>query len=84
MAISLPILLIIIGIVLALLVSWALGVIVFQDITQHKLMEPGHGQIVQQTETETSFVAEEISDEIPDVFVSDVKSPANPDDEKAA
>ncbi len=58
------------------------GVIVFQDITQRKLMEPVHGQIVQQTETETSFVAD--ADGIPDIFTSDVKSPANPDDEKAA
>jgi len=56
------------------------GVVVFQDITQRKLMEPVQGQLVQQTETETSFVA----DEIPDVFASDLKSPANPDDEKAA
>ena len=56
------------------------GVVVFQDITQRKLMEPGHGQIVQQTETETSFVTEDM----PDVFVSDLKSPANPEGEKAA
>jgi PAS domain S-box-containing protein len=56
------------------------AVVVFQDITQRKLMEPVHGQIVQQTETETSFV----TDEIPDIFVTDQKSPANPDDEKAA
>jgi PAS domain S-box-containing protein len=56
------------------------GVVVFQDITQRKLMEPGHGQIVQQTETETSFVSEDI----PDVFVSDLKSPADPEGEKAA
>ena len=56
------------------------GVVVFHDITHRKLMEPGHGQIVQQTETETSFVAEEI----PDVFVSDLKSPAKPEGEEAA
>ena len=56
------------------------GVIVFQDITQRKLMEPVHGQLVQQTETETSFVTEEI----PDVFASDLKSPADPHDERAA
>ena len=56
------------------------GVVVFQDITQRKLMEPVHGQIVQQTETETSFV----TDDIPDVFVPDLKSPANPEDERAA
>jgi PAS domain S-box-containing protein len=58
------------------------GVVVFQDITQRKLMEPvqGQGQIVHQTETETSFLTEEI----PDVFVSNLKSPANPESEKAA
>jgi hypothetical protein len=56
------------------------GVVVFQDITQRKLMEPVHGQIVQQTETETSFVTEDM----PDVFVSDLKSPAKPKNEKAA
>jgi PAS domain S-box-containing protein len=56
------------------------GVVVFQDVTQRKLMGPGHGQIVQQTETETSFVTEDI----PDVFVSDLKSPTNPEGEKAA
>ena len=56
------------------------GVVVFQDITQRKLIEPVHGQIVQQTETETSFVTEEI----PDTFVSNLKSPENPDSERAA
>jgi PAS domain S-box-containing protein len=60
------------------------GVVVFQDITQRKLMEPAQTRLVQQTETETSFVTEEISDEIPDVFTSDLKSPANPDSEQAA
>jgi hypothetical protein len=56
------------------------GVVVFQDITQRKLIEPVHGQIVQQTETETSFVTEDI----PDIFVSDSKSPKNPEGEQAA
>jgi PAS domain S-box-containing protein len=56
------------------------GVVVFQDITQRKLIEPVHGQIVQQTETETSFVTEDI----PDIFVSNPKSPENPDSERAA
>jgi len=56
------------------------GVVVFQDITQRKLIEPVHGQIVQQTEMETSFVTEEI----PDTFVSNLKSPENPDSERAA
>jgi CHASE3 domain sensor protein len=57
------------------------GVVVFQDITQRKVEStPTNAHMVQQTETETSFVTEEI----PDVFVSDLKSPANPDSEQAA
>jgi len=47
------------------------GVVVFQDISARKLMEPAQSQLVQQTETETSLVM--LEDEIPDVFVSDVK-----------
>jgi len=50
------------------------GVVVFQDVTTRKLMEPTHSQLVHQTETETSMVM--LEDEIPDVFVSDVKPSA--------
>jgi CHASE3 domain sensor protein len=50
------------------------GVVVFQDVTTRKLMEPAHSQLVQQTETETSMVM--LEEEIPDVFVSDVKPSA--------
>jgi hypothetical protein len=50
------------------------GVVVFQDITTRKLMEPTNAQLVQQTETETSLVM--LEEAIPDVFVSDVKPAA--------
>ena len=61
------------------------AVVVFQDISVRKLMEPTHSQLVQQTETETSMVMlpQDIPD-IPDVFVSDVKPEPKPSADKAA